>query len=133
MAKAPKIILPSDRTTKQPLMAFCRNVECIEDGKRFEFEVQHDPITCPKCGATEHPLIGVMSLIHFLHRADKGPIPGTGGLRYQVACDPTRTYLATDTNDEAASDQLGAVNCPGCLKAAADKKIKDNQGAPIAG
>lgn len=130
-----KIIIPKDRTQKQPLVAFCRNVQCLDssDAKRFEFEVEHDPVTCPKCGATEAPMLGVLALIHFLHRNDKGLIVGVGGVRYQVACDEKRAYLTTGNDNEAATDQLSAANCPACLKAAAEKKLKDKQGLVVTG
>ncbi|MGH8743512.1 MAG: hypothetical protein ACREUY_04460 [Burkholderiales bacterium] len=136
-----EITVPRDRTDKQPPRAFCRNPECLADGisrgeiefgaKRFEFEVEHAHVACPKCGATESPYIGLMSLIHFMHRNAKGLIKGVGGLRYQIACDERRWTLATLTNDEAVTDQLVAVNCPGCLKAAAQKKLVDKQGVSI--
>jgi|GEM_PF-3289336 hypothetical protein len=128
-----KIIIPNDRTQKQPVMAFCRNPECLDssDQKRFEFPVEHAQVACPKCGATEAPYIGLMSLIHFMQRNPAGKILGQGGLRYQLACSAERPYMATLTNDEAATDQLVAVNCPGCLKAAHEKKLKDKQGIVI--
>ena len=133
MAKAKSIVIPGDRTQKQPVTAFCRNPECLEssDEKRFEFPVEHADIACPKCGATEAPLVGILSLVHFLHRNPKGRVVGMGGIRYQLACDESRAHLATLSNDEAATDQLQAVNCPGCLKAAAEKKLKDKQGMMI--
>lgn len=131
------VLIPNDRTQKQPVKAFCRNVECLEasNRRRFEFDVNpdHGEVTCPKCGATEAPMIGVLSLVHFLHRNPKGPIVGMGGIRYQLSCSDSRGYLATLTNDEAATDQLQAVNCPGCLKAAAEKKLKDKQGLVVTG
>ena len=128
-----KIIIPNDRTDKQPVRAFCRNPECLEssDKRWFEFSPEHAHVACPKCGATEAPMIGMLSLVHFLHRNPEGKIVGVGGLRYQLACDEKRAHLATRTNDEAATDQLQAVNCPGCLKAAAEKKLKDKQGMSI--
>lgn len=130
-----KIIIPGERTQKQPVTAFCRNPQCLPDSgaKRFEFEVTHADVACPKCGATEAPMIGLLSLIHFLYRNPKGKILGQGGIRYQLACDDSRGYLATLGNDEAATDQLIAVNCPGCLKAAHDKKIADSQGLVVTG
>lgn len=143
MPASNKVIIPADRTDKQPAKAFCRNPECIADAisreeaeigaKRFEFAVEHERVSCPKCGATEAPMIGMLSLVHFLHRNPKGLIAGMGGLRYQLACDEKRFTLATLTNDEAATDQLIAVNCPGCLKAAAEKKLKDKQGLVVTG
>ncbi len=130
-----KVIIPGDRTDKQPVTAFCCNAECLPDSasKRFEFPVEHEHIACPKCGATESPMIGVLSLIHFLHRNPNGKIVGSGGLRYQLACTDSRPYLATLTNDEAATDQLGPVNCPGCLAAIKEKKLKDKQGLVVTG
>lgn len=132
-----RIIIPGDRSQKQPAKGFCRNVQCLESSgaKRFEFVVNadHDEVACPKCGATESPMIGLLTLIHFLHRNPKGKIVGAGGLRWQLACDEPRAYLATMSNDEAASDQLQVVNCPGCLKAAAEKKLEDKQGLVVTG
>lgn len=130
-----KVIIPGDRCEHQPVRAFCCNVECLNSSsdKRFEFDVEHEEVACPKCGATEAPMIGVLSLVHFLHRNPAGKINGMGGLKYQLACDEKRVTLATHTNLEAATDQLSAVNCPGCLTAAKEKKLKDKQGLVVTG
>lgn len=124
------IIIPGDRTIKQPVRAYCTNPECLEssDHERFEFQTEHSPVVCPKCGANEAPMVGLLVLVHYLHRQKDGPIKGVGGLRYQIACDEKRAYLATLTNQEAMSGELRMVNCPGCLKAAQDKGMDRLQG-----
>lgn len=125
-----RVSIPHDRTQKQPVRAICRNPECLEnsDDPHFEFTAEHAQIVCPKCGADRSPMIGVLALVHFLTRDKKGPIVGYGGLRYKFACDEKRAYLATATNQEAATGDIRSVNCPGCLKAAADQEL-----APLAG
>jgi hypothetical protein len=127
---ASKIIIPRDRTIKQPVTCYCMNPECREDSAddRFEFPLEHDPVCCPKCGANESPLIGMLALVHFVVRNKEGRIRGAGGMRYSLACEPKRAYIATETNGEAGSDQLECVNCPGCLKIAFDQKLAANQG-----
>lgn len=117
------IIIPHDRTTRQPIFAYCRNPDCSDDGKNeFRFTVEDDLFCCPKCGANEPPLVGAYTLIHWLVRDQKGPILGSGGLRYFVACDPNRHHLATFTNLEAASGDPSCINCPQCLLEAANRK-----------
>lgn len=113
------VTIPNDRTQKQPVKCACYNPECLEDSshERFEFTFEHGQVACPKCGATEPPIISVMSLTHLLHRNKSGKIVGAGGLRFSLACDHNRAYLATRTNLEAATDQVQFVNCPGCLEA----------------
>lgn len=108
-----KITVPGDRTLKQPTKAFCRNPEC-STGKRFEFEFEHDNPECPKCGASREPMIGMIVLTHLLIRNKNGVIEGDGGLRYQLACDLPRAYLATVTNLEAATNNRDLYNCKGC-------------------
>ena len=73
-------------------------------------------------------MIGLLTLTHFLVRDTGGPILGTGGLRYRLACDSNRDYLATLTNNEAATGDADLVNCPGCLAAMEQLGIKQNQG-----
>lgn len=127
-----KILIPGDRTQKQPVRAFCGNPECREQSdQRFEFDAQHEAIECPKCGANQSPMVGLVALIHFLHRQKGGPIVGSGGLRYALACDSNRAYLATATNQEAASGDLSVANCPGCLQAAVEKQLIPIQGAAV--
>lgn len=121
------IEVPNDRTSKQPITGYCYNLECMEEGQRFEFPVPHGDVACPKCGATEAPMVGLLTLIHFLVRDKMGPIRSGFG-RYKLACDPKRWHLATPTNLEAATDQLQAANCPQCLKVAAEQKLKPIQG-----
>lgn len=112
------IQIPNDRTTKQRVRGYCLNAECSpRENERYEFDVEHDRFCCPKCGAYKPPMVGVLSLVHWLARDSKGPIEGTGGLRWKLACEADRAYLATFTNKEAASVAIEAVNCPGCLEA----------------
>lgn len=111
--------VPRDRTIKQPAEGFCRNPECAVDGQQYRFRVEHDHFACPKCGADTPPMVDVLVLTHFLHRHDRGPIRGKGGLRFVIACDDKRAYLATATNKEAATDNIDLVSCPGCLENAA--------------
>jgi hypothetical protein len=124
--------IPSDRTKKQPIVGYCLNPECRElsTDERFEFVVEHE-VCCPKCGATNPPLVDLLVLIHFLHANKQGRIVGSMGMRYSIACDPKRSHTATVTNLEAASGDLRAVNCPGCQKAAFDMKLAEQQGKPI--
>ena len=119
------IIIPTDRTTKQPARGYCRNPECLEssDQERFEFTAEHDRFACPKCGANAPPMVGLLALVHLLARDPKGSLIGAGGLQYRLGCDQTRAYLATVTNQEAATGDVSAVNCPGCLQYHADNKL----------
>jgi hypothetical protein len=61
----------------------------------------------------------------------KGPIIGDGGLRYRIACDQSRAYLATVTNLEAATDNPKIVNCPGCRKEAIKQKLNNPTGSQL--
>jgi hypothetical protein len=118
------IVLPQDRTQRQPARCYCYNPECKPvDADRYEFETEHDYFECPKCGANEPPMVGTLVLIHLLKRNRMGPIKGDGGLRYSIACDEKRAYLATRTNLEAVTTVPSVSNCPGCLKAAHDQKL----------
>ena len=122
------IIVPGDRTTSQPGRGYCYNPECVEPGKdRFEFDVEQDGFSCPKCGSDDPGSVGLLTLIHLLVRDKAGPIQGSRS-RYRLACDPTRVLLATPTNNEAASGDVKAVNCPGCLEAAVRENITGSQG-----
>lgn len=122
--------IPNDRTKKQPVYCFCVNPECLDESchTRFVFPHEHGQVECPKCGATESPYVGVLVLTHYMARLPRGPIRGVGGLGYHIACDPTRAYLATATNQEAATDQIEAVTCPGCLAAYQSKKVDPGDG-----
>lgn len=117
--------IPKDRTPKQRVYCFCVNPECLDESShsRFVFPHEHDLVECPKCGATEAPYVGVLVLTHYMARLPRGPIRGVGGLGFHIACDPKRAYLATATNQEAATDQIEAVTCPGCLAAIEAKKV----------
>lgn len=117
--------VPGDRTVKQPATGFCRNPECREQSnEEFHFRVEHDHFSCPKCGANAASMVGVLVLTHLLIRHEKGPIIGKGGLRYAIGCDEVRAYLATTTNQEAATDNPEIANCPGCLEQAKKLGIK---------
>lgn len=113
------IIIPRDRTTKQQPVGFCLNPECFDssDQQRFEFRAEHSPVTCPKCGANQSPMVGLLALVHHVIKTPQGKIVGMGGLRYGLACDPGRSFIATITNNEHGSGDIQAVNCPGCLAA----------------
>ena len=111
------IIIPKDRSTKEPVVGYCYNPSCKpHDHDRFEFIADHDLFACPKCGANQSPFVGQLVLIHHLKPSQTGPISGQGGLRYMIGCDTRRAYLATLTNLESASVDLTAVNCQSCLK-----------------
>ncbi len=126
------IVVPQDRTINQPVTAFCRNPQCREvSDQEFRFCVEHAHVACPKCGANQEPFVGVLTLTHQLVPHPKGPIIGYTGRRYKLACDDRRAYLATTTNNEAATDQPGVVNCPGCRAAIEKLRIVDPTGIPI--
>lgn len=120
------IIIPDDRSIKQQSFGVCMNPQCREKStdERFTFVVDDDLFCCPKCGANKPPMVGLLAQVHFLIPDRNGPVEGVGGLRYRLACDDKRAYLATATNQEAATGELAAVNCPGCLKVAGELKIK---------
>jgi hypothetical protein len=121
------IIIPGDRTSKQPARGYCTNPECRESNldSRFEFDLPHDRLACPKCGADRQPLVGLLALVHLLVRDKAGPVRGVGGLRYKLACDEKRAYLATVSNQEAATGDVRAANCPGCLRAVVNLPRQD--------
>lgn len=119
-----EVFVPEDRIETQPAHGYCLNKECAnKDGSRFEFEIKNVPVTCPKCSACQEPTVGLLALTHFLTRDQRGPIVGEGGLRFRIVCSPTRDYLATGTNQEAASGDVSVVNCPGCLKGAMEQGL----------
>lgn len=115
-----------DRTEKQPMVFTCTNPACREFDaqtsifKKFDFE--SDLAVCPKCGAGP-PIVHRRTLIHLIARNDQGPIVGQGGLRWFMLCDPRRTYLATTTNEEAATGDSTVANCPGCLKVLGNRVV----------
>lgn len=110
------------RSEKQPRRWCCCNPTCWEEGQRFEFEGEKDQ--CPKCKASGYPFVLMLCLIHMLVPDDAGPIQSMGR-RVRLACDPLRRreHLATKTNNEAATGEPGAVNCPGCRKEIEKQKI----------
>lgn len=124
------VLIPHDRTNKQPVRAICRNPECLEQSSdpHFSFACEHEKVACPKCGANQSPMIGLLVLTHYLYRDRDGCITGTGGLTYSLACDTKRAYMATTTNQEAASGELSVVNCPGCLAAVEKKQLAKKTG-----
>ncbi len=107
-------------------MAFA---EILNAGKmartKYRFEVHHARVECPKCGANQAPMIGLLVLTHLMIRDEKGPILCKKG-RYRLACNGNkdRKHLATRTNLEAATDQYEVANCPGCLAEAEKLGIK---------
>lgn len=130
-----QVNVPSDRTCKQPARGYCLNPLCMEKaGQRFEFDTEHSPIVCPKCKQDKAPMVGLLVLIHFLyHDPAGGPITGSDGMDYRLACDTERAYMATVSNLEAASGEIAAVNCPGCLKAAKEEGLAPMQGWAFTG
>lgn len=110
------VIMPNDRTTKQAARGFCRNPQCRVDKKDFEFPIEHAHVSCPKCGANERPMVGILVITHLLVAVKGGPLVGAGGLRYALACDEKRAYMATRTNMEACSNDTDVVDCNQCLK-----------------
>jgi hypothetical protein len=82
-------------------------------GRYHEFEA--DKPLCPKCGAGEPAVLQLVG-VHFLYGDRMGPIEGRHGLRYRVACEPSREILAAHLADDyAASGDPRAVTCPSCL------------------
>jgi hypothetical protein len=90
----------------------CYNCKTRKPGVYHEFE--SDRPRCPKCGAGE-PAVLELTDVHFLAADPTGPIEGKNGLRFRVACQPTRDALALHTTDTyAASGDPRAVTCPSC-------------------
>ncbi len=88
----------------------------------FEFLSEHDK--CPKCTYDGAPMINKRALIHLLLEHPRGPIVGQIGKRWFMACDPTRTTMATHDNGEACTGDSMAANCPECLKKIGDKVVQ---------
>jgi len=125
--------LAPDRTKKQPRRFMCVNPRCGDTGQsgtfeRFQFNADKD--TCPKCKGSGYPYVVLMALVHLLIPDPQGRIMGGDG-RYRMACDPSRHYLATTTNQEAATGDPEAVNCPGCLEVIAKASIQEPTGSLI--
>jgi hypothetical protein len=95
-------------------MAKWRCYRCpVRFGQHREFE--GDRPLCPKCGAGM-PAVVELVPVHFLYGDPLGPIEGVHGLRYKVACEPTREVLARHIGDEyAATGDPRAVTCLSCL------------------
>lgn len=113
------IVIPDERTHKQRNFAFCANPECAENGMEFRFEIQQTLVPCPKCGACQAPMVGLLAKTHLLVRDPKGHIVGQGGLRYRIACDHDnkRHYISTIHNHELATADRPTANCLDCLAA----------------
>lgn len=108
-------LIHTEQTTKQPTVFRCPNPECNESPlTQSYFDFESDQPVCPKCGVGP-PHVQKRSLIHLLVRDPRGQIEGQYGLRYRLACDVRRDYLATKLNGEAATGDPMAINCPGCL------------------
>lgn len=126
------IALPDDRTIAQPSIGFCRNPQCREvSNQEFTFAVEHGWFSCPKCGANKPPMVGLLTLTHLLTPDKQGPILGDSGIRYKIACATKRAYLATATNQEAATDNPAFVNCLGCVEQIRKLNIKQPIGMAI--
>lgn len=127
------IVIPNDRSESHPIRGYCYNPKCLDssDQERFEFNVENDLFCCPKCGACEGPMVGMLVLIHLLVQDKNGPVKGAGGIRYRLACDSKRAYTATVTNLEAATGDIRAANCPQCLAAAEKEKLPRRAGFEI--
>ena len=119
-----------DRTKHQPITWRCFNPECAAVGQRC-YDFTADSPQCPKCGANP-PFVAARALIHMLVKDKSGPIPGDFGVRYKLACEGKRDYLATMTNEEAASGDSRVVNCPGCLSVLGNVAVVNGQSLSIA-
>ena len=122
--------IPVDRTENQPLDWICQNPDCREKPTDKFFQFRSDQPRCPKCTLFGPPAVQLVALVHLLVPDPQGPILGQYR-RYHLACDPKREHIATVTNKEAGSDNLGAVNCPGCQAAAKKLRVKKPLGEPI--
>jgi len=111
------IVIPDERTTRQRNFAFCSNPECSEHGMEFRFEIQNDLVPCPKCGACQAPMVGILAKTHLLVRDPMGHIVGQGGLRYRIGCDVEnkRHVISTIYNHELATSDRATANCLDCL------------------
>ena len=116
------VSIPTDRTSNQPAIGFCRNKDCAVNEQQFRFPVDGSAVVCPKCGASDDGAVGLVVLIHLLTPDNEGPITGMHGRRWRLACDKDRAYLATVTNMEAATVLKEAANCPDCLAADIETK-----------
>lgn len=117
-----------DRTEKQPVVWTCSNPKCVENHKIFAF--QSDKPVCPKCGCDGPPAIQMRGLIHLLAPHPQGKMKGRYA-RYNLACDAKRTYITCGDNNEGGSDNVDAVNCPGCLAFAKRSRILGALGQPL--
>jgi hypothetical protein len=113
MNASPAPAVPADRTIKQPVAWICRNPSCKPHDKPV-LEFMNDYGICPRCKA-EPPLTKLLALCHVLYPTADGPIVGMHGQRWAIACDPKRTYTATETNREGATNNTAVANCPGCI------------------
>jgi hypothetical protein len=67
------IIIPSDRCNHQMPRGYCLNPDCRESStdSRYEFDVEDDKFSCPKCGSDSPVMVGLLVLIHFMIRDQK--------------------------------------------------------------
>lgn len=109
------------QSTKYPVFWLCMNPDCREH-ERGAFVFRSDYPECPKCGCGA-PTVQKRALVHLLLRNNKGPIVGDLGLRWELACDTKRDYLATIDNGEACTGDSRHVNCQACLKRVGTKVV----------
>jgi hypothetical protein len=126
--------IPAERSIKQRQFAYCTNPECRENGAEYHWEIKHDWTCCPKCGANQAPMVGILAKIHLMVRDKTGPLQGNGGLRYRLACDTkkNREGISTLTNYEVATDQKEVCNCQDCLIEAMKLNVGPRSGIAIA-
>jgi hypothetical protein len=128
-----QVIVPDDRTQKQPVHCFCRNPACREKPTDpwFIFQAENDTPACPKCKADKIPIVGMLTLTHILIPDASGKVEGAEGTRWRIGCDSARAYLATTTNNEAATSIPSVVNCPGCIVAIEKLGIRKDSGKKL--
>jgi hypothetical protein len=76
-------------------------------------------------------MVGLLALIHLIVKHPQGRIKGVGGIRYGIACDPERAYIATNTNNECGTGDPAAVNCSGCKAEIEKQKMAAVIGEPV--
>lgn len=116
------VVIPTERSHKQRNYAFCANPACAETNDagqkvEFRFEIEDTLCPCPKCGANEAPIVGILAKTHLLLQDKAGHIRGAGGIRYRIACDRKneRHYISTASNHELATGERSVANCLDCL------------------
>ena len=106
---------PSDPVAA--LLAAIKPLDMAPGRFEFRFEIQNDLVPCPKCGACQAPMVGILAKTHLLVRDPKGHIVGQGGLRYRIGCDieNKRHHISTIYNHELATSDRATANCLDCL------------------